>query len=200
MFLYVIERRFDRSLEGTQSLFLFYFFCRSTKKTAFVIKGEYVCCEGWLKILGIKRCMFYKVMRWYNNGYKQVPLETKEIPEIMTGFKTNAARSWMHNYFHTTGEKMPQRNQIHLPSFLNKYGVYSKFKEEMVKLKDAPLSYSRFCRMWRSEFTYVVIPPVSCVLVFIMLAIFSTFLELILLEIFVKIRNKKYGMNSFVTS
>ena len=56
---------------------------------------------------------------------------------------------------------MPQRNEIHLPSFLTKNRLHSMLCEELKSQGDACLSYSRFCRLWCAEFSYVVIPPVS---------------------------------------
>ena len=67
----------------------------------------------------------------------------------------------MENYFSTCGEKMPLRNAIHLPSFLTKTRVHTIMCEEIVLQNDPTLSFSRFCRLWSSEFSYVVIPPVS---------------------------------------
>lgn len=77
------------------------------------------------------------------------------------GQKTNTSRAWMVYYFNGYGEKMPMKNQIHLPSYLTKQKLFDRMKEDLDKKDDVYLSYSRFCRLWKSEFSNVIIPPVN---------------------------------------
>ena len=57
--------------------------------------------------------------------------------------------------------KMLIRSQIHLPSFLSRKKLLHKdMTEELRDLNDPILSFSRFCRLWKNEFGFVVIPPV----------------------------------------
>ena len=45
--------------------------------------------------------------------------------------KSCRAIAWMQHYFQQTGDQMPNRMVIHLPSFLNTLLVYNRMKEEL---------------------------------------------------------------------
>ena len=123
-----------------------------------MIMGEKSCWVGWKKILGITDCSFKKVKKYFNEGMKDIPFK---YTSSRKSIKTNIARAWMNNYFKTTGEKMPMRMQILLPSFLTKTFIYDFFKSDPRHESDPLISYSGFCKLWKQEFSYVTIPAVS---------------------------------------
>ena len=120
--------------------------------------GEKCCLAGWKKILGITDGTFKIVKKYFNDGIKDIPFKNTTSRKSI---KTNIARAWLNNYFMTTGEKMPTRKQILLPSFLTKTFIYDFFKSDTRHESDPRLSYSGFCKLWKQEFSYVTIPAVS---------------------------------------
>ena len=118
-------------------------------------------------MFGIKGSRFLRNVKvWFNKGYKDVPMSyLSRETEYMNGLKANIARSWMKEYFKAVGEKMPYGNQVLLPSFMNKKFVFTKLKEDIIQTENECISYSRVCKLWCSEFSYVKIPAVSSIYV-----------------------------------
>ena len=75
--------------------------------------------------------------------------------------KTWVTRAWLRIYVDMYGEKMPTRNQIHLPSYLTKLKLHEAMTTELKLRDDKGLNYSKFCELWKREFSNVVIPKVS---------------------------------------
>ena len=68
----------------------------------------------------------------------------------------------MQRYFDLIGNKMPQNNQIHLPSWETQKSVYERFWEDMaIKQITEVVSLSMFYKLWNDEFSHVAIPEVS---------------------------------------
>ena len=104
------------------------------------------------------------VMKWFNGNLSEIPLDENsgfnKKDGCSGGLKSNIARSWMSAYFQSAGEKLPLKSQIALASFLTKKKVYQLMQEELSNTNDEILSYSRFCRLWKEEYSFVIIPPV----------------------------------------
>ena len=59
---------------------------------------------------------------------------------------------------------MPHNPQIHLPSWETQKDVYTRYAEDMKLQQLQPsdiLSLSMFYKVWKDEFSHVVIPEVS---------------------------------------
>lgn len=59
---------------------------------------------------------------------------------------------------------MPHNNKIHLPSWDSQKFVYGRYKDDMFVqgYKESEIASLRtFYRLWREEFSHVVIPEVS---------------------------------------
>ena len=80
--------------------------------------------------------------------------------------KTEGAIAWMERYFDLIGDKMPDKNQIHLPCWENQKDVYNRYCTDLEKeaTKEEILGISMFRKIWGESFANVVIPEVSCYL------------------------------------
>ena len=71
--------------------------------------------------------------------------------------------AWMDAYFNLIGDKMPDKNQIHLPSWETQKDIYSYYIGD---INDRGMSeekiagISAFCKIWTEQFSNVVIPQV----------------------------------------
>ena len=125
-----------------------------------MVFGKQICFEGWKRLKGINDTLLYKARKSFENGNDN---QFSPSPEGKYTFakKTCAARAWLKIYVGRYGEKMPQRNQIHLPSYLTKNRLHKAMTTDFQVQGDSALGYSRFCRLWKQEFSNVVIPQVS---------------------------------------
>ena len=78
--------------------------------------------------------------------------------------KTEAAVAWMDRYFNLIGDRMPDKNQIHLPCWETQKDIYNRYCSDMVSrgsLQEGFLGISMFYKVWNERFSNVVIPEVS---------------------------------------
>jgi len=122
-----------------------------------------MCYSCWVSIHGISISSQNKVKRLFKEGYISIPRDQPTQKEF-NGMKSCVTRAWMETYFNSVGEKMPFRDKIYLPSYLTKDMVHKTMSEILTVRGDNPLSKSRFCRLWKFEFSRVVIPRVSFVI------------------------------------
>ena len=75
--------------------------------------------------------------------------------------KTEAAKAWMERYFNLIGDKMPDKNQIHLPCWETQKDIYQRFCNDIGFRKEETLGISMFYKIWVETFSNVVIPEVG---------------------------------------
>lgn len=127
----------------------------------FCIRGIQLCHKSWKTILGIDHNILSKVLQSFKMGLNDLPVdEIKRENFSFGGHKTHVARAWLDNYVQHSGEKLPLRSQIALPSYLTKLKVYEAMKADVSNVNNPVLSYSKFCKLWKEEFSFVIIPPV----------------------------------------
>ena len=82
----------------------------------------------------------------------------------MSGPRTLNAEIWFDRYVNALAERMPDTGYYNLPSCQTVEGIYQTYREEIMARKTReyrPISLSQFRRMWKSEFSKVVIPQVG---------------------------------------
>lgn len=67
---------------------------------------------------------------------------------------TLQAVAWMTNFFETVGDEMPNVREIHLEK-TEKKTIYEIMVND--RIGEAPVSYSQFCRIWKTHFSHVKI-------------------------------------------
>ena len=76
--------------------------------------------------------------------------------------KVGMAMAWLEKFASEFGDKMPDSNQVHLPSALTRKDVYHRMLEEVGSGSDENVcSLSYFLNLWRAEHKNIVIPKVN---------------------------------------
>lgn len=78
--------------------------------------------------------------------------------------RSEEAITWMEQYFNLIGDHMPDKNQIHLPSWETQKSIYSRYVDDMADQgieTDEVVALSSFYRIWSTRFSHVCIPEVS---------------------------------------
>ena len=72
----------------------------------------------------------------------------------------NTSMSWMKGLFSTHGERMPNKDTIHIPNNFSRREIFSLYKyyAEVAKGVCNFLTYSYFTRIWKKKFNNVHIP------------------------------------------
>ena len=76
----------------------------------------------------------------------------------------------MERHFQLIGDKQPDKNRVHLPSWEKKEDVYGRYKGGMLKIEISESSIvglSTFYRIWNENFANVVIPEVGFLLIIV---------------------------------
>lgn len=100
--------------------------------------------------------------------YRQIKKE-KELGSSSTVIKTGKqpsrrllmAKTWLEGYIAPLSEKLPDRDEQHLPGCLTKSAIYDRYKEEMEAIGEEPIKISRFLEMWTESFPTVRIKKVT---------------------------------------
>lgn len=133
--------------------------CAQVSPKSLMLEGKSVCHSAFVTLLGVSSRRYKRIFSQSRSGVVQI---TRKPSTRGSSMKSTEALAWMNAYFDLIGEKMPHKNQIHLPHFLTKGDVYDIMKRE---LKDEGLtqviSSSHFYRLWNHQFKNVVIPAVS---------------------------------------
>ena len=104
-------------------------------------------------------CRYYEYLIRHNNGQHHVAHGNAGFkkPSIAYG----VCRAWFRQYSKKNGDKMPNVEAIHLPSWVTKNKVYDDYQREITSTMVSPISKSSFYQMWADHFSHVKIPKVS---------------------------------------
>lgn len=50
-----------------------------------------------------------------------------------SSIRVEEAKTWMDRYFNLIGDKLPDKNQIHLPSWDKQKNIYERYKDDMLE-------------------------------------------------------------------
>lgn len=69
--------------------------------------------------------------------------------------------SWLRSFFHKIGDRMPTKEQIHLPSCLTRADVYALAVDDLTQGGLQCCKRSTFYDVWKTNFPNVKIPKVN---------------------------------------
>lgn len=129
----------------------------------------------------------YRVRKAVSQGQINAHHGNKGRKKVCT--RVSEAKTWMERYFNLIGDKMPDKNQIHLPSWDRQIDIYQRFKDDMKEMgminkgldlyvdikvllfvvhegipEKQIVVLSSFYRIWNKDFPHVVIPEVQSTL------------------------------------
>ena len=84
----------------------------------------------------------------------------------------------MERYFLLVGDCMPHTNRVHLPSWDSQKFVFERYREDVVSQGGQEcdvVALRTFYRIWKEEFSHVVIPEVCNNLFFMVMFIYDFF-------------------------
>lgn len=128
--------------------------------TKFYVAGKEICSSTWAQVYDIS-------MRTLSRMLQQI-VSQKELTHGNLGKKRHNTKAesvtmWMDVYLNLIRDKMPDKDQIHLPSWETHKDIYSRYLEDMQKRgvsEEEIAGISVFYKMWNEEFSNVVIPQV----------------------------------------
>ena len=133
-------------------------------QTKYLVAGNEVCQKAWCSVHEISPACFARLRKSVLKGQKEIEHGNKGKKRSNT--RTEGAKAWMTRYFHLVGDKMPHKDQIHLPSWESQKDIYTRYKSDM-QLQQIPetemVALSSFYRIWADDFSNVVIPEVSSI-------------------------------------
>lgn len=134
---------------------------KSGKKIRFTsVKWEGVdmCQKCYAKVLGVGVSRVKRAVHSVNEGIIEV--QGNEPHNKGAGVLQGIVIGWMQSYFDAYGESMPNTDRIHLGP-TTKQELFDDMKGELIDSKqitETEVSYSYFCRIWKSHFHNVKIP------------------------------------------
>ena len=132
------------------------------KRINFQIAGLSVCQAAFCQVYGISKKRIKRVCQLVSAGQRIVEHGNKGKRKNNT--KSELAVAWMDRYFHLIGDNMPQKKQIHLPSWETQKDIYHRYCEDMKRQGGTAadiLCLSLFYKVWKTDFSMVVIPDLS---------------------------------------
>lgn len=132
--------------------------CKLTTK--FFIAGKEVCESAWSQIYNVSSRTVLRMLKQLACG--EEPLHGNS-GKRRVNTKAESVSTWMNGYFNLIGDHMPDKDQIHLPSWESQKDIYSRYVGDMTKRginEEEIAGISLFYKIWNEEFSNVVIPQV----------------------------------------
>ncbi|XP_060595320.1 uncharacterized protein LOC132749532 [Ruditapes philippinarum] len=148
------EREFYWSLSVEKQRSFIFAQLRNSVSYQFAVCGKNMCEVGWRQLYGIKRRRYYELKR-------RLVIKEEPLPSI-TKLKTPSrvklqARTWLQNYIQLHAERMPDREELHLPHCVSKDAIFQQYRSAMIEASEKHLSVSSFNDMWLKGFPNVKI-------------------------------------------
>jgi len=127
----------------------------------FFIGGSEICRVAFQIIYSISPKTISRSIKMVEDG--QLVVEHGDRGTNKPFEKVLNARSLMMQCFKLVGDKMPNKEQTHLPSWDSRKAIYTRYQDDRKDefKEEAEQSLSDFYKLWKSEFSSVVIPKVS---------------------------------------
>ena len=131
-------------------------------QTKYFVAGKEICSSAWCRIFSVSRRTLQRMLKRIVDADRME--QHGNVGKKRQNTKTEGAIAWMERYFDLIGDKMPDKNQIHLPCWENQKDVYNRYCTDLEKRgnKEEILGISMFRKIWGESFANVVIPEVSC--------------------------------------
>ena len=144
--------------------------CESGGKvtTKFLLAGKEICASAWSQIYNISSCTLYRMQKRVASGEEYTH---GNFGKRRVNTKAESVSAWMNAYFNLIGDKMPHKDQLHLPSWETQKDIYHRYVGDMTKRgisEEEVAGISIFYKVWTDEFSNVVIPQVWTILCLVM--------------------------------
>ena len=96
------------------------------------MSGKDVCRNSFSLIYGFSPKRLLRIKKKVTLG--QHNLDHGNKGKRKHTIRGNEAKMWMERYFNLIGDKLPDRNQIHLPSWDNQKDIYQRYRDNMILL------------------------------------------------------------------
>ena len=129
-------------------------------KTKFFIAGKEVCGTAWAQIYDISARTLSRMLKQLKD---KEDVTHGNLGKRRANTKAESASAWMGVYFNLIGDKMPDKDQVHLPSWETQKDIHSRYAQDMKErgMSDEDiLGISMFYKIWTDHFPKVVIPQV----------------------------------------
>lgn len=130
----------------------------------FFIAGKEVCSNAWSKIYSVSKRTLSRITKDISLGENQIAHGNQGKKRLNT--KKESVAAWMERYFNLIGDKMPDSNQIHLPSWETQKDIHARYCQDMERRgieREEIAGISIFYKIWTEQFSNVLIPEV-CIL------------------------------------
>lgn len=131
-------------------------------ETKYIVAGKAVCKQSFCEIYGFSPKRLARLRK--SVSLCDISIEHGNKGKKRMTIRGDEAKVWMEKYFNLIGDKLPDKKQIHLPSWDRQKDVYKRYKDDMMAKgipEDQLVVLSTFYRMWRDDFSYVAIPEVN---------------------------------------
>lgn len=135
----------------------------STIVVNYTIAGKNVCRQAFSRCQGFSQKRLFRIEKSVSKGQLQAD-EHGNRGKKWSSSRVQTATTWMSNYFNRIGDKQPDKDRIHLPSWDTKDNIYQRYKSDVSGPESPGVSVvgsSTFYRIWSEEFKHVLIPEVS---------------------------------------
>ena len=128
--------------------------------TKYFVAGKEICTSAWCHVFSVSRCTLQRMQQRLTDVDR---MEHGNAGKKRQNTKTEAAIAWMERYFNLIGDKMPDKDQIHLPCWENQKDIYYRYRTDLEQRGNQGeiLGISMFYKVWGDSFSKVVIPEVS---------------------------------------
>ena len=124
-----------------------------TVATKFFVAGKEICGTAWAQVYGISSRTLHRMLKQLANKEEATH---GNVGKKRANTKAESVSAWMDAYFNLIGDKMPDKNQIHLPSWETRKDIYNRYFGDM---KDRGMSeeeiagISVFYKIWTDQFS-----------------------------------------------
>ncbi|XP_078586053.1 uncharacterized protein LOC144877086 [Branchiostoma floridae x Branchiostoma japonicum] len=127
------------------------------QKFSFNACGRSMCAVAWRIIYHISNGRYYRHLESYKKGWEMVT-DLRQGNKYATK-RWIEARVWLETTAARIGDRMPDRDKIHLPPCLTRQDVWQLYTEENSSRR--PLGHTQFYKMWDTDLSNIKIPDVT---------------------------------------
>jgi hypothetical protein len=127
----------------------------SSRSTGYSVNGHMLCRLGFKKLFSVGNNRLQKI-----SGNMFTRTENHRFHREATSTYYTLI-DWLNDFFSRNVESLPNKDIYHLPDNWSKTEVFDAFKNETELRQEQEVTYSWFCRVWKSQFSRVRIPKRS---------------------------------------
>jgi len=129
--------------------------------TKYFVAGKEICAMAWCKVYSLSFRTLQRMLQKTSSDH--MTTEHGNLRKKQLNARTEAAMAWMKRYFYLVGDKMPDKDQIHLPCWETQKDIYYRYCSDInpEATGEKVLKISMFYKVWNANFSNVKIPEVS---------------------------------------